>query len=542
MNDRVRAIDCPSCGAPLEMPKEYQHLFQCKFCGTTLEDLSPPQAQKSGQKPEIVVHSILASPTKTTQLRPPAQSSKRGGWIILLFILGCVGVSFLIPGKIQIGGSLGDQLNRIRIYSFGLTRLLPSDNGTEPDIIGVTSNSDDTKRMVYVDFDADPHLRWKSEPLDEEASYTFNHVVADNAAIYMAYETTLMAFNRQDGTIHWQLELSDQVSHICQDCLQIFDDWVLALTDDGMLNGINAQNGDLAWSVRLNETPRQLMNLNGKAGVLDKEEDDVGINVYTPETGTLLQRIVPQCPSDGFPDSPKTLSIYDPMLISSDGTNMHIPISGHNSGCLQKWNLATLTIEWEASIPSEILSSMDWEPYLLTDKMLYTSDGHNLFAVSLIDGGYQTIFSDKNHNLIPLADQNGILITLAENIRGTRRYSLWGLNINAQSKLWQFEPVAEDFYENSSAVVYEDGLWSVGTDSEQPIILEAYSDPGTITFTVLNPMDGSTITENTLEINKDDSSYWMQIPGWNGERVYLVMDARLWLFDALTGSKVADWP
>ena len=72
--------------------------------------------------------------------------------------------------------------------------------------------------------------------------------------------------------------MSDQVSHICQDCLQIIGDWVVALTDDGVLNGIDTQNGDLAWSVRLNETPRQLMNLNGKAGVLDKEEDDVGLS------------------------------------------------------------------------------------------------------------------------------------------------------------------------------------------------------------------------------------------------------------------------
>ncbi len=68
MSDHIRAIDCPSCGAPLEMPKEHQRLFQCNFCGTTLEDLSPPQEQKTRQKPKVVVHSTSVSRNTRTQI------------------------------------------------------------------------------------------------------------------------------------------------------------------------------------------------------------------------------------------------------------------------------------------------------------------------------------------------------------------------------------------------------------------------------------------------------------------------------------------
>ena len=39
MNDRIRAIDCPSCGAPLEIPPKHKRLFLCNFCGTTLLDI-----------------------------------------------------------------------------------------------------------------------------------------------------------------------------------------------------------------------------------------------------------------------------------------------------------------------------------------------------------------------------------------------------------------------------------------------------------------------------------------------------------------------
>jgi outer membrane protein assembly factor BamB len=527
----------------MEMPAEYQRLFQCNFCGTTLEDLSPPEKQKPDQKPKVVVHTVKVAPTPVTQHE---ESSGCSGWVVFLLIVGFIGAMIIIPlwwsGELQFGGSLFEGLNRIRIYSFGLTRLLPSDNDSEPDVVGVTYNADETRRMVYVDFDADKHLRWQSEPLADEAGYVYNHLVADHAAVYMAYETTLIAFDRQDGSILWQTELSDQVANYCEDCLLTFGDWVLALSDDGVLSGINAQTGEPAWNVRLNETPRQLLNLNGSAGVLDEENDETGINVYAPDTGSLIQRIVPQCPNDVFSDSPRTLHIYDSILVTRDGQGIYLPISGYDHGCLQKLNPATLAIDWETQVPNDILDAMNWNAYLLTDNALYTSEQEGLYAVSLTDGSYQTLLSDDDHDLTPLAEQNGTLITLAERTRGTRRFLLWGIDIEGQSLSWQFEPQAESFHSEGSDVADTDGLWGVGADRDIPIIWQAFSEPGTITFTVLDPLDGSTMAENLFEVNKNDYSYWMQVPGWQGEYVYLEMDARLWLLDALSGTEIAIWP
>jgi predicted RNA-binding Zn-ribbon protein involved in translation (DUF1610 family) len=165
MSDRVRAINCPSCGAPLEMPKEHQHLFKCNSCGTPLKDRSPSKEQKGSQNPNAVVHTISLSRSKTTQTPPITKSSKRAGWIILLLILGFAAASIIVPlwltdeYECQFGGSLVDQIKRIRISSFGVTHLLPPDNDIEPDIIDVTYNFDETNRMVYVDFDTDPDLR-----------------------------------------------------------------------------------------------------------------------------------------------------------------------------------------------------------------------------------------------------------------------------------------------------------------------------------------------------------------------------------------------
>jgi hypothetical protein len=548
MTDRIRAVDCPSCGAPLELPPEHKRLFQCQFCGTTLEDLSTPKEQETGQQPKVIIYPNAPQRTyKTTKAETATtNSSNPGCWIaaisVGIVVIGLVS-SFLISGDLRIGNfSLADEISAARIYSFGLTRLLPSDNDTQPDIVGVTYNSDETYRMVYVDFDADSYLRWQSEPLGDGANYTYNHVITSPSAIFMAYETTLVALDRADGTIIWQQEIGDEVSNICEGCLQVFDGWVVALTADGILTGFKAQTGETAWSERLNETTRQLVNLSGKVGVLDEEEDQVGINLYAPDTGIRLQRIVPQCPNQTFPDSPQTLGIYDPILLSNDGEHLYIPISSYDPGCFQKWETASMAMNWEASIPRDILDNFTWEPYNLTERHLFLSDGHNLFGISLQDGSYQTIYSDEDYNLVALNEQNGIVFTQAERTRGTSQYSLWGLRLASQTKQWDFDPTAEDIFDETSSVIYEEGAWSANTSTEPLIVLEAFAEPGVLTYSVLNLTDGNTTSQTSLEISDDESSYWMQVIGWQDEQVYLALDGRLWWIDGLTGTELASWP
>ena len=549
MSDQIRAVDCPSCGAPLEIPPDQKRLFKCNFCGTTLEDLSTPREQKTGKHPRVVIHTSTTSTSRTyrTSKSADASNSSRTGWLVLALIVGIVGVAIIVPlmltGVITIGGvSMLDEIVSLRIYSFGPTQQVPTDDDTHPDVVAVVSSSDDTDRMIYVDFDADSQLRWHSEPLGEGAIYIYNQIVASDSSIFMAYETTLVAFDRADGAILWELEISDQVSNICQDCLQVFDHWIVTLTADGMLTGHNVDTGEPTWNVRLNETTRQLLNLGGNIAVLDKEDDLVGINLYLPENGNRIQRIVPECPNEIFPDSPQTLGVYDPVLLSNNGENLYIPISNYDPGCLQKWDAATMTMYWKASIPRDVLDNFGWEPYLLSDDALFLSDGHNLYAISLLDGSYQTIYQDEDNNMTPIDEQDGFLLALAERTRGTSKYSLFGFDIATQSKLWEFHPAAEDITDNGSFVVHDTGAWGVNLGTGKPIILEAFTDPGVITFSVLNSKDSSITDQNSLEVNQNDYTYWMQIVDWQAEQLTLVVDARIWWINALTGEELATWP
>ena len=551
MSDEIRAVDCPSCGAPLTLTDEGQRTFECEFCGATLEDQRTRKQVVRGQRPTIVIRSAgISSPPLVISLEP-AKSAKRA-----VSLIGCaiVALILLIAAVAVVGSGLlasGEKdlivpapFDTVRVYSFGPTRLLPAgaDREAGPDVVGVTRNSDDTERLVYVDFEPGATLRWQSEPLGEGAAYVFNPVVADQSSVYLAYETTLAAYDRQDGTNAWQALLSDEIANICQDCLQVFDDHLVALTADGVLHGIDAATGEPIWSVRLSATPRQLMNLGGRPAVLDENDDRVGINVYEPAAGTLLQRIEPECPNEVFADRPQTPRIYDSVLVAGDGGSFFVAMGDYRPGCILKWDASALTLIWQATMPADTVRSLDREPYLLTDRALTISDGHKLFEVNLSDGSGRELFSDEDHDLAPLAAGDGMLLVLAERTRGSRQYALWGIDSATGTKRWGFTPAAEEMDDGTSDVAYSGGLWSVAVTAGQVLVLEAFSDPNTVNFTTLNLADGAQSGQSAYAFGDDGSSYWIQVLGWNSGRVTLVLDGRLRTLDYTTGQEIGVWP
>lgn len=542
MDDRIRSIECPSCGAPLRLPREGQQLFQCHFCGATLEDQTTHEQRRTGQLPTVVVRTASVSSVPAVASAKPDRLGRRIGCVAAAALVVGVVVALVASGVLAIGGRAPEPAAGIEVYNFGLARFIHAGDESRPDIAGVTRNSDDTDRLVYVDWEGEQPLRWQSEPLGEGADYLYNPVVTGRAAVYLAYKTTLVAFDRQEGTILWQATLSDEVSNVCQDCLQEFGDWLVALTADGVLNGIDGSTGEPIWNVRLNEVPRQLMNLAGRVGVLDKGDGAVGINVYEPSTGDLAARIVPQCPNEIFVDEPQELSIYDPVLVSAAGTELYVPISEWRPGCLQKWDAATLTMAWQATMPEDVIDGLDREPYLFTDQELVTSSGHDLYRVALGDGTHRLVFSDEDHDLVPLALHEGLLVVVAERTRGTSKYSLWGVDMASGMLRWQYNPAAAELDDGGSNVVYAEGIWSAAVAADQVLVLEAFSDPVRLAFSALSLVDGVQGAAGELRLTEDQSSFWLQVLGWDDQRVYLDLDNRLRLIDALTGEELATWP
>jgi hypothetical protein len=547
MNERVKAITCPKCGAPISMPENGGRFFACQFCGSTLEDQTTPEERETGSYPRLIIHSTT-SVTPTKPMTPAERKrAKRIMWVLLLLILVPVligvGVAVLVSSTLVTGGhELANQISSWRIYGFGVSQLLLGDESNHPDIVAVARFADETNRMVYVDFEADPPDRWVSEPLGEEADYVYNRIAYDQDHIYLTHEVTLTALGRADGNILWQVALSDEISTSCQECLQVFGDTLVALTSDGTLSGYGTLTGDTIWNTRLYNTPRQLMNLAGKAGILDEENNKVGIHVIGPETGNLFRRIVPTCPNEVFPDSPQTLGIYDQVFISSEGEKLFIPIHDYEPGCIQVWDTESLSLFSEITISGDVLDALDWGTYLFTDQVVYVSDGSNLFYINLGEEDYGFVYGKSDFDLTPIASKAEFILVLAEKTRGTTQYSLLGIDSESKLERWEFKPKAYNFYESGSSVVHEEGIWHAGTTLGEVAIFEAFSEPATASISTINQSDGAAISTVQIQFDEYDSSYWLQILGWHEGHIYMVTSDVLRWIDSATGLQLGIWP
>lgn len=553
MNERVRAIRCPSCGAPIGLPEGGERLFACQFCGSTLEDQTTPEERETGSFPRLVIHElpqVTSPPLPRPEITFSPEMTKRtrrvGGLIALLaFVPGVIGVLVaLVFVGIAVFGEPAflSGLFSGRIYSYGLVRLVPGENDSQPDIIAVARYPDEISRMVYLDFDPEPSPRWTSEPLGDGAAYIYNASAYNQTHFFMVYETSLAAFDRATGEITWLVELSDEVSNVCQDCLQFFGDYVVALTADGRLSAFKVQTGETVWKVRLTTEPRKLINLAGRAAVIDEQEDEIGINIYQPDSGELLQRIVPTCPDDIFPDKPQYISIYGPVFITSDHNTMVVPLWQYTPGCLQTWDGTSLTKVQETLISNDILGGLSSHNYLFTDEILYIGHDENLYTVNLADGSSALAYSNPDYDFVPIDAAAGVSLVSANRTRGSNQLSLRGVHPDSGVEPWIYEPVAKEYIEAGSTVVDDDGVWYAYAYADKAIILEAFSDPALATLTVLNLLDGSIMNSNSVQFDKDDTDYWIQIPGWYQDQIFVVTGNQIRRIEASTGTQLGVWP
>lgn len=557
MKESVRAIRCPSCGGPISLPEGGGRVFACQFCGTTLEDQTTPQERETGSYPRLVIQETIGVPTPPQPVQPISISPvstrrvRRIGGLALLvgFIPAVIGIGVaLVIVWIAIFGEPAflSGLFKGTIYSYGSVHLVPGENDGLPDVYAVARYPEEVARMVYLDFDPQLDVRWTSDTLGDGADYVINASTTNQTHIFLAYETTLTAFDRADGNITWLTELSDQVSNICQDCLQVFGNRVVALTNDGRLSAFDTLTGETAWKVRLNTAPRWMKNLGGRVVVLDEGEDGVGINIYQPEHGERLQRIIPTCPNDIFPDIPQTIGIYDPVIVTLDGERLLIPIYLYKPGCIQTWEATGLSQVGQISVPTDILNGMQNE-FLYTQDALYLSkedqDGTVVISrVNLADGSFIALYGEPDYKLTPLDAQAGTLTLLAQRMRGTSRYELRGMVQGDDAAPWTYEFTAEEPLERIVTSVDDQGNWYVATAPGKVLVLEAYANPAYAALTILNPTDGTTLVSSSLQFDRDDSDYWLQVPGWDQDRLFLVTGNQIRMINTTTGNQEAAWP
>ncbi len=563
----IRSHTCPNCGAPLEIPDDHDKFFTCQFCNTVLEDEASRSERQIGVT-RIKISTTPPAPLGVPVSMPaaPQNTGSRSGCVVFLLILlviaGISGVVFSASGLTvgELIGSVGDgnngsggndgiSINDVnealgpQVYYYGLTRMFPSPDDTTPDFVGVASLSDQTTRMVYVDWDRETPFLWQSEPLPDEANYVHNQLIADNTMLYLSYETYVQAFNRADGTTAWKATLSDEIqSSICHDCLQLINGSVVALTADGTLQAFDTQTGAATWNVRLAATPRQLIDFGGNPAVLDEEEDVVGLNIYALADGALQQRIVPQCPNDPFPNDPQGPYIYDHIPVAPNGENIYFVASLFEPGCIQKWDTVSGIQVWQATFPVQAIRSYEIEHMLFTDDSLYFTNDYALFAVSLADGVFREVSAPEDYNLSPLGARDGVVVAAAERTRGTRRHEIWSIDAASGEQLWAYVPEATNILDGFVGIVGDDGVWQARLTASGLTIVQIIDDPPRIIIETLSLADGASGGPKTIPLPNETGILGGGITAWLRDEVWARTDGGLIIIDIASGTETTTWP
>ncbi|HUF38000.1 MAG TPA: PQQ-binding-like beta-propeller repeat protein [Anaerolineales bacterium] len=577
MTDDIREHKCPNCGAPLGIPQEHERYFKCTFCGTVLEDRATKEEQETGvfniriskddisaaQQARLETYSAPPVITSYASGYTPTATGNRIGCIIttvILLFVGSILFFTIVPTLAATGAiavffrSLGietdriplvddDDLGGLRLYSFGPTAMLPSDNDTTPDFVAVARASDETERLVYVDLENDPELRWMVEVTGEDVTYVYSQFLSDGTRLYFSASNRIMAFNRLQGTLLWESALSDEIQHnICPGCFQLFGDTIVTLSAGGTLEAWDAATGARRWEVRLNKTPRQIVNFGGQPGVLDQDDDHTYFNVFNLADGSLADRFVPACPNEPFPDDPQELGIYDMMLGRPEGNGAYFFAGIFDPGCVQYWTPGAAQPAWTATYRADIGRNIEHGDLVLAEDALYIAVTGGTYTVDLANGAFTVLHENADYNFSPIGARDGVLVLMAERTRGTRRWEVWGLDAALGNVKWTFLPQAADYFDGESSPLFAAGDWTAGLTPAGLTVVQLFDElPRAVIQTI--PLQSGTASEPlTFHFSDIPGGHWIDILGWRGSEFWVTEATNLFVIDITSGEAAGRWP
>ena len=530
MADDVRTLTCPSCGAPLKAT-QHDRRIQCQYCHATVD-------LPDNEEPPVVVTRIDFTPA---DFSPPRETPKRTGTFIalLIFMLGIVpiGIVLLIMGLNNANKAITPG---VVIYSV-VNRMLVRDEaaGTTADIIGIAYNSDETHRLVYLDFDQDPVVQWKTEGLGDE-SYRVRFLV-DGEQVFLVDETHLSVLNRADGTVLWETSLSDQLPTACDTCLLVDEGRLYALTQIGTLHTFDRVMGQQLWSAGLTEIPDRLFLFNSGPGVIDNVDEVPTLIVFDKEGGQRLQNIQPVCPNRTFTSDPQEMSLYSEAWAGADRNTFFTAYGFWEPGCVDQWNVETGERVWQAEVSEELTRSAVLS--VTDDKMMYLAIERAglLWAVDLDNGEARQLAAEENYYLRPLFSQDGVLVVEAQRTRGSTRFEIWGLDRESGERKWQVIPTAEASLDlQSSSIMDADGGFTVQNIDGGMALVQVFDDPERLTFDLIDLQTGVTQSQASYGMPEETILTFEKI-GWDGNTIWIYSD-EIYAFNGESGLREIKWP
>jgi len=519
MAQKPHSLVCPSCGAPLKV-KEDETRVECQYCHATVElpeDAQPP---------------ILLTPA-TVDFHYVAPR-RRLAWILIPVLLMVAG-AFALPFILIASETTRSTTPGVSVYSIVNSRLLPDSN----QVLGITYNSDETRRPALLDFDQSNPLVWQAEPLGEE-SYKARFLVVQDQVL-VAMDTRLSALRRTDGGLLWETSLSDQIPVGCDTCMQVAEGRLFALTQIGTLHAYDLASGQQVWNAGLATTPRDLYLFNNSPAVVDEVDGVPTILVFDPASGQPLQQIAPTCPNYTFDNDPQEFGLYSSLWTASDSSYFYVAYGFWEPGCLEKWDAVTGQRVYQTLLPEDLLRN-DLLHLVTADLLVFSPTlSGEAWVVETGNGQARQVASTQDYYLRPLAVHQDVVVLEARRTRGSTRYELWGVDAGSGERLWQFIPQAEESFDNTaSSIVDAGGLFAVHVAEGNLVLLQAFDDPARITLEKLDFQTGVSQGQVSYAV-KETSIFSLEVIGWRQNQVWLDSDGIL-VLDLSSGVLVHSWP
>jgi hypothetical protein len=392
----------------------------------------------------------------------------------------------------------------------------------------------ETFYVTYVAKDGDKRKVLWEKTLEEYDYWYIPRAISDESRIYYLAGDRLLALNQQDGSTVWEAPLSDLVSTSCTNCMHKVGDRVVVLTTDYVLQGIDARSGEIAWSVRLNDssTAYEGFSVIGDQIVLldyiEPGTSEQAVHVFDPGNGSLIRRISPTCPESGL------ITWRNETLIDHTGGQAIFSYGCSTSGpYMQSWSLANGEMVWESSPPEG--TSISIKSFLFGRDTLYLDEYQGRFEVTLSTGQIKYLPNpDPDYDFTLLGEHEGFLIGIARRTRGTTRYELWGLKGVAE-RIWSYEMEADALHDPDPS----SGDWAYRLTPSGIVVILIPDDPEPhISAVLLDPQNGQVVCQSEVAVRVTS----LDGVAWDSATAYVTVWGDVYAIDLETLAIKAEWP
>jgi hypothetical protein len=413
---------------------------------------------------------------------------------------------------------------------------VPLDTDTPvPDLLVISRNFERGASTIAYMSPGGDGVRWESAPIGDGNEYSWVVAYGDEVVI-VAAETRLLGLSRASGELLWEAPLTDGISpNICADCLQIFDDVVVALPQDGELQAFSVANGAPRWRVTLREATRQIVRAGDLVGVPDDRADDESgsvLRLFDPRDGAEAEPFSPQCPDQRHSDYMQSPGYY--AHIGQDpGGRLLLWLIGSSSPCLLSVDAATREVVGRTYLDGFSSSELSPRTSLWFRDTLYVSDGQQIAEVA--PQGMRVLLSEGSYTLSPLAAGEGTLLVLAQRTRGSSRYELWAVDIASGERRWERVFTATDPMGPGG----DTGSFTAALVGDAVAVLELQGEEEELAYELIALSDGASRARSTIATADQGDDLRAAI--WSRQRLVLVTD-ELYAIDLGTGQVLLRWP